>query len=1033
MSNNNTVEIAVRLALDQFKAAVGQLETAFGGAMTKVETEAALAGGVLEESFKVLGVKSVASVEAEVQKLQVALGVIRGMPGVLPADAERATQAFNARLVQLRAEAKGVPPDVGQMTGAVNDTAAALGNAAHKALAWAGAIAGVSGLSDLAQQVIQTGSAYEQLEGRLTTLLKSQEASAAAFAQIKNIAATTPFEVTAITDAYAKLTAFGLQPTEEQMRSMLDTAASLGGGTQMLERVTLALGQAWTKGKLQGGEIMQMAEAGVPVWDLLAKATGKNVAELQKLSEAGLLGRDAIKLLIDEMGRQNMGASATLMDTYAGAVSNAKDALSEFYAMIAQSGVLDYLKTQIQSVLVEFERMKETGELEIKAKAIAAAFLNFADSVKIAIDALQSLSGVIQFALEAFVATKVLSFASALRAMGTSAVASGAELTTMAGQATVAGAAASTAATGVGLLGKALGALKVVGVVALIDVVGTLAGKFFEAKRAAEEGEKAVEKMLAEKPMPVKNQVEEIADTTDAATASVNKMLGEFDGLIAQGKDAEAALKGMMEAFDPANTANIKTTTLALNQLAAEGKLSAQEVRDAWANALKSMSGSELQTFAINAQAAFNDTAEDAAALASVMDAVLRKAINDTGQDVDLLSTGMTRGFIDASSQLGIMIDNMDQLKASGVNVQQAIEGGILNALKKVSNGTELEALRQQLEDAGIEGDKAGAVVKKAFADAQKRIEDLEPGIQSVNEAFRALGMKTPEQLREVADTAKEAFEAIRQSGTAAPKQIEEAFIRYSKSAIEANGGVADAMLKAQAEGLGLAVNVGRAGDEIVRAADATGGIQSGLKKATGEAQKLKETMDAVNAAGERIVEQGEYMKWEEWDGTNLAKAAAGEKISLSGAMPTVLPEQMRQAAQEELDRRAEAWKKEREERIKLAEDEQRAKEQAAIERQRELEAESRAGAQATTASGAPSGFGGIAAPAIVAGWGAVTADLQAAAAAIASAARQPKRSVRVSLQRPDGRTAEIDVGERSQAEALINTLRDAGMAASRG
>src|SRR5690606_6882362 len=109
---------------------------------------------------------------------------------------------------------------------------------------------------------------------------------------IKDLAATTPFEVSGLAESFIKLTAFGMKPTEAQMRSLADITANLGGSTETLSGVTLALGQAWTKSKLQGEEILQLAERGVPVWDALANATGRTVPELQKMSEAGALGRD---------------------------------------------------------------------------------------------------------------------------------------------------------------------------------------------------------------------------------------------------------------------------------------------------------------------------------------------------------------------------------------------------------------------------------------------------------------------------------------------------------------------------------------------------------------------------------------------------------------------------------------------------------------------------------------------------------------------------------------------------------------------
>ena len=186
---------------------------------------------------------------------------------------------------------------------------------------------------------------------------------------IKKLAATTPFEVSALTESFVKLTAFGMQPTEAQMRSLSDVTANLGGGTEALSGITLALGQAWTKGKLQGQEIMQLAERGVPVWDALAKATGRNVPELTRMSEAGLLGRDVISKLIDELGRMNTGASDKLMNTYAGAVSNAKDALAKVSRSGLTVGGAGFSDAQDTKPAGRVERMKDTGELPRKSQS----------------------------------------------------------------------------------------------------------------------------------------------------------------------------------------------------------------------------------------------------------------------------------------------------------------------------------------------------------------------------------------------------------------------------------------------------------------------------------------------------------------------------------------------------------------------------------------------------------------------------------------------------------------------------------------
>jgi tape measure domain-containing protein len=90
-----------------------------------------------------------------------------------------------------------------------------------------------------------------------------------------------------------------------------------------VQGISLALGQAWAKQKLQGEEILQLSERRVPVWQLLEPVTGKNTAELQKLSEAGKLGRDTIAALMNEIAAQSSGAARDNISLLSGLISNA--------------------------------------------------------------------------------------------------------------------------------------------------------------------------------------------------------------------------------------------------------------------------------------------------------------------------------------------------------------------------------------------------------------------------------------------------------------------------------------------------------------------------------------------------------------------------------------------------------------------------------------------------------------------------------------------------------------------------------------
>ncbi len=65
------------------------------------------------------------------------------------------------------------------------------------------------------------------------------------------------------------------------------------------DRVTTAIVQMYTKPSIQAEELLQLSEAGIDGWTLMADATGKSVAQLRKLSEQGkLLSSDVMPKLM---------------------------------------------------------------------------------------------------------------------------------------------------------------------------------------------------------------------------------------------------------------------------------------------------------------------------------------------------------------------------------------------------------------------------------------------------------------------------------------------------------------------------------------------------------------------------------------------------------------------------------------------------------------------------------------------------------------------------------------------------------------
>lgn len=910
--NLNTQVSGTARQLTELKTSLGT----FAGALAGTKTNTEQTGAALEQAFKVLGVRSVQAIEAEIAKLREAMLVIRNSGSFMSPDSLKAAENLQAKIATLNNELKGVVPAATPAAGAVKQVGSASGTAAEsiasagvKVGAMVAAFAGINSLGDVAKNVITTGASFETLRVRLEQLLGSQQKSVAAFDMIKQLAITTPFEVTALTESFAKLTSYGLQPNVTQMRALADTAAAAGGGQEMLQRVSLALGQAWAKQKLQGGEILQLTEAGVPVWDLLAKATGKNVTELMKLSEAGALGRDVITKLFDALGEKNAGASERLMHTFAGTVSNAKDALAEFFDMVSRSGLLDYLTQQIQAVLTEFDRLKNNGELERKAKAISDAVIAMADTLKGAVAVVSQFSGAITHLIEAMVISRIATFGASLVTLGVQSVTATRNMAGAAASASALGASAGAASAGVGLFGRAVAMLAGgVVVTAVVTAVGFLVDRFMAAKRAADDGDAAVAAMLNEKGTGAAAKA--IKDTADAANAGEKEVkllkngldnvvgeallakLKEFreklseikpatkvaqDGFVAiglqaaksLGVDTNAAINKVEDSFKGSN-ASLTVLIQTLPNLAKEGYNTGALVGEAMKNMINSaktqaeidiitkrltelgqrgyQSGNQVADGMELAKRKGEDLKQGIATWGLGFDNVAAQA-KKAGIDIGELTTGISKKFRDGLTDIdnvaaAIKVTGADA-KTAGVELSKALDQQLSAAKTK----EEIKALIVVLKNMGNQGVITGDQLKDALDKANGKLDDMTKGVNSLAEAYKQLGIQSPQEVAKIAEANKAAWDKISKDSSAGTDTLKLAFAKYAQTAIAAandigngQGEVTKRILETEAAANGLSITFDATGKIIVKT----------QKEAQDELNKTKNAVDGVTGALEK-------------------------------------------------------------------------------------------------------------------------------------------------------------------------------------
>lgn len=249
-------------------------------------------------------------------------------------------------VVRLRGERSGLSSTLSQAKGELRGfasearaTGGVLKTALGTALGFAAAQVGMTALGEAVGFVkgafIDFNSRLEQARIGFTTLLGSAAKADAFIAEMKTFAARTPFEFPGLQDAAQRMLAMGFSAEEvlPKLTAVGDAVAALGGSEEMVNRVTYALGQMQTAGRVNAQDMMQLTSAGIPAWQILADSIGKSVAETRKLAEQGLIpAKQAVEALTTGMEQRFGGMMAKQSQTFQGAMSTIRDSLNNALA-----------------------------------------------------------------------------------------------------------------------------------------------------------------------------------------------------------------------------------------------------------------------------------------------------------------------------------------------------------------------------------------------------------------------------------------------------------------------------------------------------------------------------------------------------------------------------------------------------------------------------------------------------------------------------------------------------------------------------
>lgn len=195
-------------------------------------------------------------------------------------------------------QVSGVGPGAGRKMGAgvMGGMAAAMGP-----LAGMVAAVGLAKMGASAVRVgVQTASAMEQAKISFTTMLGSAQKADSFIKQMVDFAAKTPFEMAGLQQSASQMIAAGISAEKviPIMTTLGDVTSGMGTGSEGIRRAVIALQQMNAAGRITGEDLNQLRDAGIPVYDLLAAATGKSKAEVVKLAQAGKLGKKELDAMM---------------------------------------------------------------------------------------------------------------------------------------------------------------------------------------------------------------------------------------------------------------------------------------------------------------------------------------------------------------------------------------------------------------------------------------------------------------------------------------------------------------------------------------------------------------------------------------------------------------------------------------------------------------------------------------------------------------------------------------------------------------
>lgn len=160
------------------------------------------------------------------------------------------------------------------------------------------------------------------------TMLKSKKKAMKFMDSAKKFASVTPFDTSGVVSNAQRMLAYGFSDKDiiPDLTKIGNASAALRAGEEGISRVSRALGQMKTNGRLNAEDMNQLTDVGINAWKYLADAEGKSIAKIREMSQKGEISGDkAVNTILNGLKEFDGMMDKTSNSTVSGLMSNIKD------------------------------------------------------------------------------------------------------------------------------------------------------------------------------------------------------------------------------------------------------------------------------------------------------------------------------------------------------------------------------------------------------------------------------------------------------------------------------------------------------------------------------------------------------------------------------------------------------------------------------------------------------------------------------------------------------------------------------------